>query len=117
MISAKEARAQSVENKLTNALKDAEEKIKKAIKQGKNEANFLTSYDLVEAVTEQLRLSGYTVTEIQGGVKIYWGVRMNPTLTNYIKTCDLDTLYNIFDLVIEEMNRRKDKDTKENDDN
>lgn len=73
MISAKEARAQSVENKLTNALKDAEEKIKKAIKQGKNEANFLTSYDLVEAVTEQLRLSGYTVTEIQGGVKIYWG--------------------------------------------
>lgn len=42
---------------------------------------------------------------------------MNPTLTNYIKTCDLDTLYNIFDLVIEEMNRRKEKDTKENDDN
>ena len=73
MISAKEARAQSVEFKAKNAVKDVEANIKKAIKQGKNEAKFLTSYDLVEAVTEQLRLSGYTVTDIQGGVKIYWG--------------------------------------------
>ncbi len=32
---------------------------------------------------------------------------MNKTLSEYIKTCDTDDLYKLFDLIIEEMNKRK----------
>ena len=46
MISAKQAKEQSIENKAANAEKDLEESIKKAIKKGKTECTFLCSYDL-----------------------------------------------------------------------
>lgn len=73
MISAKEARAQSVEFKAKNAVKDVEANIKKAIQKGKSETNFICAYDLIESLTEILSELGYKVTPIQGGVKIYWG--------------------------------------------
>lgn len=73
MIKANEARAQSVEFKAKNAVKDVEANIKKAIQKGKNETNFICSYDLVESLTEILNDAGYKVTPIQGGIKIYWG--------------------------------------------
>lgn len=73
MISAKEARAQSAENKAKNAVKDVEANIKKAILKGKCEVNFLCAYDLIEPLTELLNGAGYKVTPVQGGIKIYWG--------------------------------------------
>lgn len=36
------------------------------------------------------------------------------TICEYIKITDDDTLYKIFELVVEEMNRRKEKEQKEN---
>lgn len=38
---------------------------------------------------------------------------MNKTISGYIKTCNDDELYKLFDLIIEEMNKRKEKE-KEN---
>lgn len=38
---------------------------------------------------------------------------MNKTISGYIKTCNDDELYRLFDLIIEEMNKRKEKE-KEN---
>lgn len=73
MIKAKEAQAQSIENKAKNAIKDVEANIKKAILKGKCETNFLCSYDLIDPISDLLKENGYTVTPIQGGVKIYWG--------------------------------------------
>ncbi len=35
---------------------------------------------------------------------------MNQTLSEYIKKCDIDTLYSLFEKVIEEINRRKEKE-------
>lgn len=49
MISAKQARIQSIENKAANAEKDLEKPITKAIKKGKTECTFLCSYDLIES--------------------------------------------------------------------
>lgn len=73
MIKANEARAQSVDNKTKNAFKDVEANIKKAIAKGKSESTFICSYDLIEALTEELQGAGYSVTPVQGGIKIYWG--------------------------------------------
>ena len=73
MISAKQAKEQSIENKATNAEKDLEESIKKAIKKGKTECTFLCSYDLLESMTAKAEEAGYRVTPVQGGIKIYWG--------------------------------------------
>ena len=38
---------------------------------------------------------------------------MNKTISGYIKTCNDYELYRLFDLIIEEMNKRKEKE-KEN---
>lgn len=38
---------------------------------------------------------------------------MNKTLKQYIKTCSKDALYNLFDDVVEEMNRQKEKEEKD----
>ena len=73
MISAKQAKIQSIENKAINAEKDLEESIKKAIKKGKTECTFLCSYDLIESMTAKAQEVGYQVTAVQGGIKIYWG--------------------------------------------
>lgn len=73
MINAKEAAAQSAENKQTNAIKDVEESIKKAIKKGRTEIAYTCTYDLIDPVTEVLTNAGYTVKQIQGGIKVYWG--------------------------------------------
>lgn len=35
---------------------------------------------------------------------------MNKTISEYVKTCDLDTLYNLFELVVKEINHRKEKE-------
>ena len=73
MISAKQAKEQSIENKAITAEKDLEESIKKAIKRGKTEATFLCSYDLIESMTAKAEEAGYKVTPVQGGIKVYWG--------------------------------------------
>lgn len=73
MISAKQAKEQSIENKAANAEKYLEESIKKAIKKGKTECTFLYSYDLLESMTAKAEEAGYRVTPVQGGIKIYWG--------------------------------------------
>lgn len=73
MISAKEAKIQSSENKADNAFKEVEANIRKAMNKGKCETTFLCAYDLVEPVTEFLARYGYKVNSIQGGIKIYWG--------------------------------------------
>lgn len=73
MINAKEAREKAAENKVNNTVKDVENSIKKAISKGKTEITFLCAHDLVANITELLTESGYTVTPVQGGVKIYWG--------------------------------------------
>ena len=73
MISAKQAKEQSIENKAINAEKDLDESIKKAIKKGKTECTFLCSYDLIESMTAKAQEVGYQVTPVQGGIKIYWG--------------------------------------------
>lgn len=73
MISAKQAKEQSIENKAINAEKDLDESIKKAIKKGKTECTFLCSYDLIESMTAKAEEAGYRVTAVQGGIKIYWG--------------------------------------------
>lgn len=73
MINAKQAREQAAENKVNNAIKDIESNIKKAISKGKNETTFLCSHDLVDRMAELLTEAGYTVTPVQGGVKVYWG--------------------------------------------
>lgn len=38
---------------------------------------------------------------------------MNKTISGYIKTCNDDELYRLFELIIEEMNKRKEKERKE----
>lgn len=73
MINAKEARLQSLENKTDNAFKEVEANIRKAMNKGKCETTFLCAHDLVGAVTEFLTQFGYSVSSIQGGIKIYWG--------------------------------------------
>lgn len=73
MIKASEARELTAESKAKNAIKDVDTKIRKAISNGKSEVTFLCSYDLVDRIAELLREAGYTVTPVQGGVKVYWG--------------------------------------------
>lgn len=73
MISAKEAKIQSMENKTDNAIKDVEAAIKKSIQKGKTETTFICSYDIIEDLTVELENAGYKVSPVQGGIKIYWG--------------------------------------------
>lgn len=73
MINAKQARELAAKNKVDNAVKDVETNIKKAIVKGKTEVTFLCAFDLIETITEMLTESGYRVSPVQGGVKIYWG--------------------------------------------
>lgn len=35
---------------------------------------------------------------------------MNKTLSDYIKTCDTETLLNLFEEIINELNKRKEKE-------
>lgn len=35
---------------------------------------------------------------------------MNKTISDYIRTCDDDALYKLFDKIVEEMNKRKEKE-------
>lgn len=73
MISAKEAREKALVNKINNAVKKAELDIKKAVEKGLTEVKIICNYDVIEKLKELYSDAGYTVTEIQGGVKIYWG--------------------------------------------
>lgn len=73
MISAKEAREKAAINKVNKAVSGAELSIKKAVEKGLSEVKILCPYDVIAKLRELYEQAGYTVTEIQGGVKIYWG--------------------------------------------
>lgn len=73
MISAKQAREKAAINKINNAVKSAEDSIKRAVEKGLSEVKILCPYDVIEKLRELYGQAGYTVTKIQGGVKIYWG--------------------------------------------
>ena len=36
---------------------------------------------------------------------------MNKTISDYIKSCEEDILYKLFDLIIDEMNKRKERES------
>lgn len=73
MINAKEAREKAAINKINRVVKEAENSIKRAVEKGLCEVKILCPYDVIENLRELYGQAGYTVTEIQGGVKIYWG--------------------------------------------
>lgn len=73
MINAKEAREKAAINKINKAIREAEGSIKRAIEKGLSEVKILCAYDVIPNLREAYEQAGYTVTEIQGGVKIYWG--------------------------------------------
>lgn len=39
---------------------------------------------------------------------------LNKTLSSYIKSCDIETLLNLFEEIVNEINKRKEKSRKEN---
>lgn len=71
MIKATEARRKSAENKINNAIADADKLIKKAIEKGKTDINLICG-GVQDEVKEAYEAAGYKVDEIQGGVKISW---------------------------------------------
>lgn len=73
MINAKEAREKAAINKINKAIREAEGSIKRAIEKGLSEVKILCAYDVIANLREAYEQAGYTITEIQGGVKIYWG--------------------------------------------
>ena len=73
MINAKEARERAAINKINKAIREAEGSIKRAVEKGLSEVKILCAYDVIPNLREAYEQAGYTVTEIQGGVKIYWG--------------------------------------------
>lgn len=73
MINAKEAREKAAINKINKVIREAEGSIKRAIEKGLSEVKILCAYDVIPNLREAYEQAGYTVTEIQGGVKIYWG--------------------------------------------
>lgn len=73
MINAKEAREKAAINKINKAIREAEGSIKRAVEKGLSEVKILCAYDVIANLREVYEQAGYTVTEIQGGVKIYWG--------------------------------------------
>ena len=73
MINAKEAREKAAINKINKAIREAEGSIKRAIEKGLSEVKILCAYDVIANLREAYEQAGYTVTEIQGGIKIYWG--------------------------------------------
>lgn len=73
MINAKEAREKAAINKINKVIREAEGSIKRAIEKGLSEVKILCAYDVIANLREAYEQAGYTVTEIQGGVKIYWG--------------------------------------------
>lgn len=73
MINAKEAREKAAINKINKVIREAEGSIKRAVEKGLSEVKILCAYDVIPNLREAYEQAGYTVTEIQGGVKIYWG--------------------------------------------
>lgn len=73
MINAKEAREKAAINKINKAIREAEGSIKRAVEKGLSEVKILCAYDVIPNLREAYEQAGYTVTEIQGGIKIYWG--------------------------------------------
>lgn len=73
MINAKEAREKAAINKINKAIREAEGSIKKAVEKGLSEVKVLCPHDVIANLREAYEQAGYTVTEIQGGIKIYWG--------------------------------------------
>lgn len=73
MINAKEAREKAAINKINKAIREAEGSIKRAVEKGLSEVKILCAYDVMANLREAYEQAGYTVTEIQGGIKIYWG--------------------------------------------
>ena len=73
MINAKEAREKAAINKINKAIREAEGSIKRAVEKGLSEVKILCAYDVIPNLREAYEQAGYTVTEIQGGLKIYWG--------------------------------------------
>lgn len=73
MINAKEAREKAAINKINKVIREAEGSIKRAVEKGLSEVKILCAYDVIANLREAYEQAGYTVTETQGGVKIYWG--------------------------------------------
>ena len=73
--------------------------------------NSPTSAIIAETKDENLSVKSKNFDNADSIKKL--GAGMNKTISGYIKTCNDNELYRLFDLIIEEMNKRKEKERKE----